>query len=113
MKDAFAARLITTAERVFPGLGKDIVFQEISTPITHSRFTRSTGGTAYGIAPIPSQFLFHRPSHATEIPGLYLCGASTYTGHGILGVMWSGVLVASRVAGTGVLRDVMRAGRPS
>jgi phytoene dehydrogenase-like protein len=111
MKDAFAARLITTAERVFPGLGKDIVFQEISTPITHSRFTRSTGGTAYGIAPIPSQFLFRRPSHATEIPGLYLCGASTYTGHGILGVMWSGVLVASRVAGGVVLKDVMGAGR--
>jgi len=111
MKEAFTARLITMAERVFPGLGKDIVFQETSTPITHSRYTRSTGGTAYGIALIPSQFLFRRPSHATEIKGLLLCGASTYTGHGIMGVMWSGVLVASRVVGGVVLKDVMRAGR--
>jgi phytoene dehydrogenase-like protein len=111
MKGAFAARLITMAERVFPGLGKDIVFQETSTPITHSRYTRSTGGTAYGIALIPSQFLFRRPSHATEIKGLLLCGASTYTGHGIMGVMWSGVLAASRVVGGGVFKDVIGAGR--
>ncbi|MEW6681357.1 MAG: NAD(P)/FAD-dependent oxidoreductase [Nitrospirota bacterium] len=107
-KAAFAARLVAAADRVLPGLEKDIVFQEVSTPLTHRRYTRSTGGTGYGIAPIPSQFLFRRPSHATEIPGLYLCGASTYTGHGIPGVMWSGVLAASRVAGRGVLRDVMR-----
>lgn len=112
-KDAFAARLIAIAERVFPGLDKDIVFQEVSTPLTHTRYTRSTGGTAYGIALIPSQFLFRRPGHATEISGLYLCGASTYTGHGIPGVMWSGVVVASRLAGTAVLRDVMGTGRRS
>ncbi len=107
-KAALAARLIAAADRVLPGLERDIVFQEVSTALTHARYTRSTGGTAYGIAPIPSQFLFRRPGHATEIPGLYLCGASTYTGHGIPGVMWSGVLAASRVAGAGVLRDVRR-----
>jgi phytoene desaturase len=106
LKTAFAARLVAAADRVIPGLEKDIVFREVSTPLTHRRYTRSTGGTAYGIAPIPSQFLFRRPSHATEIPGLYLCGASTYTGHGIPGVMWSGVLAASRVAGPSVLREV-------
>ncbi len=107
VKNAFAARLIEIAQRVFPGLEKDIVFQEVSTPLTHTRYTRSTGGTAYGIALIPSQFLFRRPGHATEIPGLYLCGASTYTGHGIPGVMWSGVLAASHVADMKILRDVM------
>jgi phytoene dehydrogenase-like protein len=107
-KDAFAARLIATADRVFPGLAKDVVFQEVSSPMTHTRYTHSTGGTAYGIALIPSQSLFRRVGHATEIPGLYLCGASTYTGHGIPGVMWSGVLAASRIAGRKVLKEVMR-----
>jgi phytoene desaturase len=107
LKTAFAARLVAAADRVLPGLAKDIVFQEVSTPLTHRRYTRSTGGTGYGIAPIPSQFLFRRPGHATEIPGLYLCGASTYTGHGIPGVMWSGVLAASRVAGPQVWKEVM------
>lgn len=112
-KDAFAARLITIADRVFPGLAKDVVFQEVSSPMTHTRYTHSTGGTAYGIALIPSQSLFRRAGHATEIPGLYLCGASTYTGHGIPGVMWSGVLAASRIAGAGVLADVTRPSRRS
>ncbi|HET8759599.1 MAG TPA: NAD(P)/FAD-dependent oxidoreductase [Nitrospiria bacterium] len=107
-KDAFAARLIATADRVFPGLAKDVVFQDVSSPMTHTRYTRSTGGTAYGIALIPSQSLFRRVGHVTDVPGLYLCGASTYTGHGITGVMWSGVLAASRIAGGKVLKEVMR-----
>lgn len=106
-KAAFAARLIGVAERVFPGLGQDIVYQDVSTAMTHTRFTRSTGGTSYGLALIPSQFLYKRPSHATEIPGLYLCGASTYTGHGIPGTMWSGVLAAARIAGKEVLHAVL------
>jgi phytoene dehydrogenase-like protein len=106
-KQALAGRLIAIAETVFPGLGRDIVFQEISSPLTHHRFTRSTGGTSYGIALTPGQSLFRRPSAATEIAGLYLCGASTMSGHGIEGTMISGVLAASRVVGKDLFRAVM------
>jgi all-trans-retinol 13,14-reductase len=106
-KGAFAARLIGLAERVFPGLGRDIVYQEVSSPLTHTRFTSATGGTSYGLALIPSQFLWRRPGHRTEIGGLFLCGASTYTGHGIPGVMRSGLLAASHVVGPALLREVM------
>ena len=105
-KETLAARLVAAAERVFPALGGDIVYQEVATPLTHTRFTRSTGGTGYGIALMPSQSLFRRPGHGTEVRGLYLCGASTMTGHGILGTMWSGVLATARVAGPEVLREV-------
>lgn len=108
-KEDFARRLIAAAERVFPGLAEQVVFQEVATPLTHTRFTGSTGGTSYGIAPIPAQYLFRRPGNATEIKGLYLCGASTMTGHGIPGVMWSGVLAAARVAGAEVF-SAIRAG---
>ncbi len=106
-KEAFATRLVGIAERVFPGLGKEIVYQEVASPMTHTRMTGSTGGTGYGIALIPSQVLFRRPGAATDVKGLYLCGASTMSGHGILGTMWSGLLAASRVAGTELLRDAM------
>jgi phytoene dehydrogenase-like protein len=106
-KRSLADRLIDTAETVFSGLGKDIVFQEVSSPMTHSRFTRSTGGTSYGIALTPSQSLLRRPSPATEIRGLFLCGASTISGHGIEGTMMSGLLAASQVEGVGLVRDVM------
>lgn len=82
------------AGRLFPGLRRDMDCCEVSSPMTHTRVTGSTGGTSYSIALIPKQFLFHRPGPATEIGGLYICGASAVAGHGIPGAMWSGVLVA-------------------
>ncbi len=107
VKRSLAARLIEAAETVFPGLGKDIVCQEVSSPMTHSRFTRSTGGASYGIALTPSQSLLRRPSPSTEIRGLFLCGASTISGHGIEGTMMSGLLAASQVEGMGLIREVL------
>jgi phytoene dehydrogenase-like protein len=107
-KQALAERLLVAAERVFPGLKRDVDYCEVSSPMTHTRFTGSTGGTSYGIALIPKQFLFHRPGPSTEIGGLYICGASSMAGHGIPGAMWSGVLAASRIVGNQVLEDVMR-----
>ncbi len=107
-KNAFAARLIKTAERALPGLARDIVFQEIASPLTHSRFTRSTGGTSYGIGMIPSQFLMRRPGPVTEVGGLLLCGASTLSGHGIAGAMMSGTLAAAKVVGPRLLTEVLR-----
>ena len=106
-KQELADRLMAAAERVLPGLRQDVDCCEVSSPMTHTRFTGSTGGTSYGIALIPKQFLFHRPGPATEIGGLYICGANSVTGHGISGAMWSGVLAASRIVGDQVLKSVM------
>ncbi|MFY9271118.1 MAG: NAD(P)/FAD-dependent oxidoreductase [Candidatus Manganitrophaceae bacterium] len=106
IKEEFSARLIGVAERAFPNLGKEIAYREIATPITHTRFTASTGGTGYGIGAIPSQLLFRRPAQTTEIKGLFLCGASTLTGHGILGVIWSGVMVAAKMTGWELLKEI-------
>jgi phytoene dehydrogenase-like protein len=104
-KRRFAKRLIATVERTFPRLSRDITYLEVSTPLTQSRFTHSTGGTSYGLAHIPSQTLWRRPCTATEIGGLYLCGANTMTGHGIVGTMWSGVMAASQIARANVLTE--------
>jgi len=106
-KQELADRLLSAAERVLPDLRRDVDCCEVSSPMTHTRFTGSSGGTSYGIALIPKQFLFHRPGPATEIGGLYICGASAMAGHGIPGAVWSGVLAASRIVGNGVLKDVM------
>jgi phytoene dehydrogenase-like protein len=99
--------LIETAERVFPGLKEQIVYQELSTPLTHTRYTRASNGTSYGIALTPDQFLKNRPSSRTEIEGLYLCGASCRAGHGIAGVALSGLQAAARVLGYGLIEEVM------
>lgn len=101
-KAEIADRVVAAGERALPGLRDAIVYQEEATPITHERFVRSSGGTSYGIAATPEQFLFHRPAAPTEIPGLFLCGASTIRGHGIAGVMVGGLWAAAAALGESV-----------
>lgn len=111
-KREYTDALFRSAARVFPNLREHVVFEETATPLTHSRYTLSTGGTSYGLALIPEQFLWRRPGPKTEIEGLFLCGASLITGHGIAGAMASGVNAAAAILGNQVWADVRRA-RPS
>jgi phytoene dehydrogenase-like protein len=90
-------RLVAMAERVIPRLREAIVFAEVATPLTHTRFTRSSGGTPYGIASIPSQSLFSRVPMLPGIEGLYFCGSSSLS-HGVAGAMRSGVAAVRRAA---------------
>jgi len=69
----------------------------VATPLTATRYTLASGGTSYGIAATPSQFLLGRPGSRTDVKGLYLCGASCRMGHGIAGVMMSGVDAANQL----------------
>ncbi len=96
-KAQLTERIIQQAEKAIPGLSEHIVFKEASTPLTHTRYTGSTGGTSYGIAATPGQFLDKRPSARTPVEGLFLAGASTRSGHGIVGAMQSGEVAAARV----------------
>ncbi len=98
-KAALAERLIAVAERVIPGLAAHIDWQETATPVTQERFTHSTGGTSYGIEFACDQMGPLRIGPRTEIPGLYLCGASTPWGHGIGSVLRGGVAAPARCSG--------------
>ena len=82
-KNDLVDRLIHSAERILPDLGKHVDWQESATPVTQERFTRSTGGTSYGIEFATDQMGPMRYGPETEIPGLYLVGASMPAGHGI------------------------------
>ncbi len=89
--------MIRRFDEVFPGVASRIVFRETATPISHVRYTNATDGTGYGLAATPEQFMERRPGYRTPIAGLYVCGASTRAGHGIVGAMSSGVNAARRV----------------
>ena len=91
--------LVARVERMFPGLSQHIVLRESATPVTHTRFTRASDGTGYGIAATPAQFMKGRPGYRGPIPGLYFAGASTRAGHGVVGAMTSGRNAAQRIAG--------------
>ncbi len=109
-KQWYAEQLIKATESVIPGISKHIVYQDVSTPFSVTRFIGATGGTSYGIAFTPEQFLHNRPSEKTEIKGLILCGASTRTGHGIFGAMTGGVEAAAAVSGKKVRYEILDKG---
>ncbi|MFZ5480940.1 MAG: phytoene desaturase family protein [Myxococcota bacterium] len=99
-KRAVEDRLVDHLEAQFPGAKRHVVFRESASPITHTRFTRATGGTGYGLAATPAQFLDRRPGYRGPVAGLYFAGASTRAGHGIVGAMTSG-----KHAATAILKD--------
>ena len=96
-KAAVEADLIGRLDRLFPGSAAGIVFREGASPITHERFTRATDGTGYGLAATPAQMMKGRPGYTGPLPGLWLCGASTRAGHGVVGAMTGGQRAAARI----------------
>lgn len=92
--------LVARLEKLFPGAADRIVLRESASPMSHSRFTGASDGTGYGLACTPDQFMKARPGYRGPLPGLYLTGASTRAGHGIVGAMMGG-----RAAALRMLRD--------
>jgi len=99
--------LLETAESMIPGLREHVHWKEAATPVTQERFTHSTGGTSYGIEFATDQMGPMRIGPETEVPGLFLCGASTPSGHGIANVMVSGVRAAEAALETELLPRVL------
>ncbi len=103
LKAQITESLIDQAEKAIGPFRGQIVHIETATPLTQERYTRSTSGTSYGLMASPGQTGPFRPGYVTEIENLYLVGASTQSGHGILGTMVGGIGCASAVTG----RDLM------
>ena len=89
--------LIDRAATVIPGLREHIVWREASSPVTQERFTLSSLGSCYGIEMAADQIGPRRPGPRTEIRGLWLTGASTIWGAGIVGAVSSGLGTAGAI----------------
>lgn len=96
-KQAIEDDLVRRFDTLFPGGGQRVVFRESATPASQTRYTRASGGTGYGLAGTPEQFNEKRPDVKGPLPGLWFCGASTRSGHGILGALLSGKIAASGI----------------
>jgi phytoene dehydrogenase-like protein len=75
-------------------------------PVDLERRFGLTGGNIFQGAMTPSQLLFMRPApglgrYRTPIQGLYLCGAATHPGGGVMGA-------CGRNAAREILRDARR-----
>lgn len=95
VEDAVMARAL----EILPVMDGHIVWRESATPITHERYTLSSDGSCYGIEHSTDQSGPLRASTKTDIDGLFLVGASTVSGHGIVGAMRGGVATAGAVLG--------------
>ena len=98
LKERIQDDMIRRVDALFPGTKDNLEFCESASPMSHIRYTRATDGTGYGIAATPEQFFEHRPGYAAPIDGLFLAGANTRAGHGVLGSMLSGHRSAKRIA---------------
>ena len=89
-RDAIADRACALVDEVAPGFSDSILHREVLAPPDLERIFGLSGGNLFHGAMTPDRLLFMRPvpgwaRHATPIAGLYLCGAGTHPGGGVMG----------------------------
>jgi phytoene dehydrogenase-like protein len=90
-KDGFADRVLGVIARYAPGIEKHVIARELLTPTDFERDFRMTGGHWHHGEIGFDQLFMLRPvpgatQYATPMAGLYLCGAGTHPGGGVMGV---------------------------
>jgi phytoene dehydrogenase-like protein len=90
-RDAWAKKVIGEVERIAPGFGDLVEHVEVLTPKDlEERFGLLGGSIAQGEL-APDQLFSFRPipnfgDYRTSVRGLYLCGAGTHPGGGVMGI---------------------------
>ncbi|MEK6233292.1 MAG: NAD(P)/FAD-dependent oxidoreductase, partial [Planctomycetales bacterium] len=81
-KQAVGERLLSSARRVYPNLGRSPLVCEVATPRTYRRFTRRVRGAVGGVR----QSILNNNQNAlgceTKLPGFWMVGDSTWPGLG-------------------------------
>jgi len=89
-RNQFADLVVDTIERYAPGLGKSVIASQVLAPPDIEREFRITGGHWHHVELALDQFFMMRPvpgaaQYQTPIDGLYLCGAGSHPGGGVMG----------------------------
>lgn len=93
-KKAEAADFLYSAiEKQIPDIRERVVLERVGTPLTHERFLRKPKG-AYGWRVLAGSNL---PGHKTPLPGLHICGDSTYPGIGVPAAAMGGHICANNM----------------
>lgn len=103
-KERLGAAMLRTAERVLGPFRHEVVHAELATPLTQERFTRSTGGTPFGVVRWGEAGA--RPDVTTSVNGLYLVGQSVRYGTGVTGVMTGGLACAGQILGRTLMPEI-------
>jgi phytoene dehydrogenase-like protein len=89
-RDAFSDRVFACIEEVAPGFAASVVHREVLAAPDLERVFGLTGGNIFHGAMTLDRLLFLRPlpglaRYRTPIEGLWLCGAGTHPGGGVMG----------------------------
>jgi phytoene dehydrogenase-like protein len=99
-REAFAKTVLDVLERYSPDLGSHITASEILSPYDIEQQFRMTGGHWHHGELVLDQMLMLRPvpgaaQYAAPLAGLYLCGAGSHPGGGVMGA--AGLNAANQV----------------
>ena len=107
-KTKISESMIDMVEKHLPGFKNLIDYKELSTPLSTEYFITSKKGSIYGIPATPDRYKNPLINSRTPIKNLYLTGADTSAGHGIVGAMMGGVLTAGIILGNWGIIKIFR-----
>jgi phytoene dehydrogenase-like protein len=104
LREGFADRCCALVDEVAPGFSDSVLQREVLAPPDLERIFGLTGGNIFHGAMSLDRLLFMRPlaglaRYRTPVQGLYLCGAGTHPGGGVMGA-------CGRNAAREILRDL-------
>lgn len=107
VKESFADRCFDVLAEYAPNFRRAVIAREVLSPLDLERRFGLTGGNIFQGAMTLGQLFFLRPvpgyaDYRTPIRGLYLCGAATHPGGGVMGA-----------CGYNAAREILRDGRRS
>ncbi|QDU28430.1 Phytoene desaturase (lycopene-forming) [Anatilimnocola aggregata] len=103
IKEQFADRCLDLLAKYAPNIKQAVLHRQVLSPLDIERTYGLTGGNIMQGSMIPTQLFSLRPvagwsDHRTPISGLYLCGAASHPGGGVMGA-------CGRNAAVEILRD--------
>ncbi len=104
LRDAFADRVFAWVDEVAPGFSASVLHREVLAPPDLERVFGLSGGNLFHGAMTLDRLVWSRPlpslgRYRTPIQGLYLCGAGTHPGGGVMGA-----------CGRNAAREILRSG---
>jgi phytoene dehydrogenase-like protein len=89
-RESFGDLCVETLARYAPNVPAAVEHRQVLTPLDLERTYGITGGNIMQGAMMPHQLYCFRPvagwaDHRTPVPGLYLCGAASHPGGGVMG----------------------------
>jgi phytoene dehydrogenase-like protein len=108
LKQKITDALLDFVEDRIPGFREEVVYAELSTPLSMESFTGHRDGAVYGFPGIPRRYDLKTLGPKTPIKGLSLVGADAGS-LGITGAMMGGILGVASQHGLGILSPIFKA----